>query len=463
MEGLEASILRVSDATDLNPSLRMDAEFFGKKPLQAIQQIRAKPHQQLRDLCSRVQHPREVKRRYEESGLLTIMAGNVRSNRTDLSDLRFMPEELRSTVARNKLKKDDVLVTRTGANFGQVAPWKHRDEAFACADILVIRQPLLPAGYLSSFLESQKGKSLVLRGGYGAAQPHIAPSYLLDFLVPRFGELEDRIDALVNRSVVKEREASDKIRYAEDTLLAALGLTNWVPSEPFSYAACASEVFAAGRLDAQYFRPLFIEVGQRLAETGRAVELGMILSNNARGRQPTYADHGLPVINSRHVRSNRVVYDDNRTATEERSPIIIEQGDVLMNGTGVGTIGRAAAYLHDQRALPDNHVTVLRTAEVDPIYLAVFLNSPLGKLQIERHIRGSSGQIEIYPQDIARITFWDAPKDVQATIRDAVLSAFSDEHRAQELLEVAKGAVDIAIEEGEASALAFLEKMEKAS
>jgi hypothetical protein len=41
-------------------------------------------------------------------------------------------------------------------------------------------------------------------------------------------------------------------------------------------------VLGADRIDAQYFRPLFSEVKARLLATGRAVELGSILTTNAR-------------------------------------------------------------------------------------------------------------------------------------------------------------------------------------
>lgn len=239
-----------------------------------------------------------------------------------------------------------------------------------------------------------------------------------------------------------------------------LGLADWTPPEPLSYTACAAEVFASGRIDAQYFRPLFAEVEARLQATGGAVELGSILTTNARGRQPLYDELGLFVVNSKHVRTNRVILDDNRTATEMGSPVVIQTGDVLLNGTGVGTIGRAAPYLHPTRALPDNHVTVLRTNAVDPVYLSVFLNSPLGQWQIERHIKGSSGQIELYPNDIARIVIWDAPDRVQQLVRAAILSAFDEEHLACELLEVAKRAVEIAIEDGEPAAIAYLGQAE---
>ena len=78
-------------------------------------------------------------------------------------------------------------------------------------------------------------------------------------------------------------------------------------------------------------------------------------------------------------------------------------------------------------------------------------------------IKGSSGQIELYPRDIAEIVFWDAPADIQTTVRDAVLSAFTIGRRAQELLEFAKHAVEIAIEDGEAAAMTFLGQAEATS
>ncbi len=263
-------------------------------------------------------------------------------------------------------------------------------------------------------------------------------------------------------SFEKRDKASRRLAEPDDLLLAELGLLGWTPPQPLYFTAKASSTFAAERIDAQFFRPLFAEVEARLQATGSAHELGSILSMNARGRQPQYSDDGLPVINSKHVRTNRVILADNRTAAKAGSGIVIETGDVLVNGTGEGTIGRAAPYLHGQRALPDNHVTVLRTDRVDPVYLAVFLNSPLGQWQIERHIKGSSGQVELYPSDIARIMIWDAPDAVQQSVRAAILSAFDEERCANDLLEAAKRAVEIAIEDGEPAAMAYLDQAEGA-
>ena len=69
-----------------------------------------------------------------------------------------------------------------------------------------------------------------------------------------------------------------------------------------------------------------------------------------------------------------VLLTDNRFASlsEKEEPLFIKKGDVLINGTGVGTIGRAACYLHEQNALPDNHVTILRTDKINP-FICLFI------------------------------------------------------------------------------------------
>lgn len=218
----------------------------------------------------------------------------------------------------------------------------------------------------------------------------------------------------------------------------------------------------ACRFDAQFFHPKFTNIQERIEATGRSVYLSDALATNSRGRQPLYGEIGLPVINSKHVRTNRVILDsENRIGLEQGSPVVIQTGDILLNGTGVGTIGRAAPYHFSENALPDNHVTVLRTKTMNPIYLSVFLNSLLGQLQIERHTRGSSGQVEIYPADISKIIVWDAPVETQELIRDVVVSAFEKEREANVLLANAKKSVEIAIGDGEVAALKFLKTSEQ--
>jgi len=89
----------------------------------------------------------------------------------------------------------------------------------------------------------------------------------------------------------------------------------------------------------------------------------------------------------------------------------IQKNDILINSTGDGTIGRVAIFNHDFPAVVDGHITILRFKnEYLAWYIGAFLMSEQGQKQIIRYINGSSGQVEIYPQDIARIWIKPASK-----------------------------------------------------
>ncbi len=268
--------------------------------------------------------------------------------------------------------------------------------------------------------------------------------------------MEEGITHLFNVGSQILAEAKEQLAEAENLLLDALDLRDWSPPVPLSYTGSVSSVLEAERFDANYFAPKYDAVFAKLNATGAATALGDGLTSAiSRGTQPDYGEAGLPVVNSKHVRTNRVlVSDDNRRAIPGKW--YIKQGDVLINGTGVGTIGRAAPYLDEQHAVPDNHVTIVRPTGINPLYLSVYLNSQVGQLQIERMISGSSGQIELYPVDIRQIIVWDAPKKTQLRIADAVQRSCAMENRASELLAAAKRAVEIAIEDSEAAALDFI-------
>jgi type I restriction enzyme S subunit len=461
LKGLEASILPLSSIGDLNPGLRIDAEFFNRQSLLAISQIRSRPHERLGNICARIQHPIEVKRDYEDEGLLTIMAKNVRSNRTDLSDPRFMPDALRPIVTRNKLKAGDVLVTRTGANFGQVASWHHQIEAFACADILVLRQPSVASGYLSSFLESAKGKPLILRGGYGAAQPHIAPPYLSDMLVPRLGNIEKRVDRLVNLSVEKEREVLETVNGAQDTLLVALGLADWRPPEPLAYTARVADVFASGRFDARFFAPRIRALLDLLAVDGRTI------ADVADPRREKFRPDACVVFDYIEISdidgagaatSTRLASDD----APSRATWHVRAGDIITST--VRPIRRLSAQITPEQEgfVCSSGFVVVTPRDVAPEVLLTYLRLPVICELLDLYASAS-----MYPAitdaDVFNLPLPRIPDAVADQVTQNVIAAKTAKARAANMLDAAKRAVEIAIEDGESAAITYLDQAEGTS
>ena len=122
-------------------------------------------------------------------------------------------------------------------------------------------------------------------------------------------------------------------------------------------------------------------------------------------------------LKSISVRAGYVDLETARSITKEtyektKRRAGIKKNDVLINSTGDGTIGRVAIYDHDFPAVVDGHITILRFNDEDLAwYVGAFLMSDMGQKQITRYINGSSGQVEIYPQDIGRIWIKPAPRE----------------------------------------------------
>lgn len=466
MKGLEISILPKSEVLNDNRDSRLDSQYFRKIALFTDDQISRHAPSELRNVASKVlsfgAYALTNEFEYQEAGVPFLRGTNFHGDFVNFGDVFRVSEEAHKLLHKSEVKPGMVLLSMSGS-VGSVSvaldSWQYPINSNQ--DVAKIVPYNISPFFLAAYLASKHGQIQIERQPVGSVQQHIFLWMIERLKIPRFSEdFERAISRATEYAYVQHETVPQLMADAHALMMKSLGLADWTPPEPLTFGAKASDALAAGRLDAQYFRPLFEEVAQRLRATGGAIALGEILTVNARGRQPLYDDVGLPVVNSKHVRTNRVILDDNRTATESGSPVQIRNGDVLINGTGVGTIGRTAVYLHDEPALPDNHVTVLRTDQIDPVFLSVFLNSPLGQWQIERHIKGSSGQIELYPHDIARIVAWDAPDEVQQSVRNSVLSAFGAERRAKSLLDAAKRAVEIAIEGSEAAALAYLATVE---
>lgn len=110
------------------------------------------------------------------------------------------------------------------------------------------------------------------------------------------------------------------------------------------------------------------------------------------------------------------VYDEfleqAKNSGENRN--IIRKWDVLLSSTGDGTLGKAAVFDLDIPAIADGHVTIIRVDKnvIDPFYLCDYLRSGFGSVQIERLYTGSTGMIELTPDQVDSVVI-DLREDLQ--------------------------------------------------
>lgn len=148
----------------------------------------------------------------------------------------------------------------------------------------------------------------------------------------------------------------------------------------------------------------------------------------SRGITPQYVDYGIPVVNQKCIRDNKVdlslcrFTDTFQKIKEEKH---IRYGDILINSTGTGTLGRVAIYRHNaEKISADGHVSILHAKkDINSIYLGYFLHSvePL----IENLGRGSTNQIELAAKDLKRIKIILPDLNTQNKIAD-ILSTYDE-------------------------------------
>lgn len=435
------------------PYDRCDAEFFRDDLSRIINAINAK-----KDAICLSKIFKTIERgcqpRYTKTGVVralrSVNVGNLEINnvRQEYVDSEFVYGKKKGIV-----NKYDLLLTSTGVGtIGRTSIWNSDELSYADGHITIMRDANVNPFTVAAFLITKYGKLQIekhIRGSSG--QIEIYPIDISKILFPKvLVEYQDEIGMEVDVALDMRERADKLLLQAQQLLESELGLDTLDLYKAVSYTTSISKIESAHRFDAEHYYPAFAKLTQNLPQAVNFEPLGPLLSYCQRGKQPSYADSGLPVLNSRHILENKIVSERNRLAAPSViNTFQIQYGDVLINGTGRGTIGRTAPYLVPQlHAIPDNHVTILRSSKLDPAYLSFFLNSLAGKLQVEQHQRGSSGQLELYPFDIRKFYVWVAPQSIQQEIRTLYDNANDAAQKSKQRLSKAKSRVEKLIEQG---------------
>ena len=135
-------------------------------------------------------------------------------------------------------------------------------------------------------------------------------------------------------------------------------------------------------------------------EHAKLEELSTLVS---RGITPKYSDiSNQIVINQKCIRNHLIDLSLARTHIPKTiNEKWLHFGDLLINSTGNGTLGRSAqVWFHPQNLTVDSHVTIVRPAEENLIFYIGFWGA-LHEKEIEALHIGSTGQTEL-PRDRIR-------------------------------------------------------------
>ncbi len=160
------------------------------------------------------------------------------------------------------------------------------------------------------------------------------------------------------------------------------------------------------------------------------VRLSEISNMIKRGISPKYIeDGGLPIINQKCIRNNVVSLEFSRRCSNEKiiaEEKLIKVGDVLVNSTGAGTLGRTGWIKElTEPTTVDSHVTIVRPNQilVSDKFIALYLS--LKENEIELMGKGATNQTELSASILGTLKINLPPLDTQKRIA-SILSNYDD-------------------------------------
>ena len=310
---------------------------------------------------------------------------NVRWGEFDLTDLREMRFE-QHELDRYGLKYGDIVMCE-GGEPGRCAIWKNHNSAMMIQKALHRIRPfscLRPeflfyfflykgrVGHLSSLFTGSTIKHLP-REKLALVEVPVPPHSAQDRIVSILSAYDDMIEN--NRRRIQLLEESARLLYKE-----------W---------------FVRLRFPGHEH----VKIVDGVPEGWARSTVGNSVSFLSRGITPDYDDSapGL-VINQKCIRNHMVTLELARRHSKQVPPLkLIQFGDVLINSTGAGTLGRVAQFLLQTTGCTvDSHITIVRPKKHIPVYFfGLFLTN------IEAYIaaqgRGATNQTELSKDDVAAL------------------------------------------------------------
>jgi restriction endonuclease S subunit len=469
MDGHEITELKLSA---LERTKRIDAEFYKKENIAVDTVLSAWNKRSIAD-CFHVSdgNHMSIADSFCEEGIPYYRGQDIyhlfieNSSPLMIDRITFDKPQMR----RSHLQKGDILMSIVGAIVGNSAMVTSENPATCSCKLSIMRSKdngIFPE-LLLIYIKTRYGQVQIQKFKRGAAQTGLLLEDFDQLFIPMFGDkFQKKIRRLVNQIYKCMQQAVLTYERAQDYIKSAIEFDAVVPNNTSSVKSLNDSFKTTGRLDAEYYQAkydVYFSSLQRF-ETTRLPDEFDIFKNSGTDYAEGISDVG--VIKTKQLTNSGVdtdgveSYFTNEVCAQNKSTFIANN-DVIFASMGVGSLGKVSLFSFDddKQFVTDSTLRIYRakdTTRILPEVLCIFLQSTIGQELIYRYVVGSTGIINIYDDDIAKIPIPILDTELQKDIAAKVQESFALRRKSKQLLEYAKQAVEMAIEQGEEVALVWL-------
>ncbi len=475
MDGLECSKIFLSEISIDNEKYRFDSEFFQKKYLSAYKKIKSISHSTIRDELSVLtdfhangsyESIANVFKLLDEPDYAYMVRTTDLEKRDYTHDVKYVSERTYNFLKKSKVYGGEVIVNKIGSPGRTfLMPDLHRPVSLGMNQFMLRMKEngKRDNAMLSVFLNSALGKLLIERKVNGTVPLTIDKEAVRSIYVPCFSQrIKECIFSITKQFELLFFQSDALYSDAKNTLMKHLkfdfkkislsGITKKKLSESFN---------SSGRLDAEYYQPKFDDLFFILSKLQtKPLDSLVTTTKSIEPGSEYYREIGVPFIRVSDV-SVTGISQPSIKIPENIVPSIetlFPKKDTILFSKD-GSVGIAYQVEEDLKAVTSGallHFRVKNTKEILPEYLTLVLNSDIVQLQAERDASGAIIQ-HWKPSDIKKVTIPILPYDIQKEIAESVRTSFAKRRKAEKLIQVAIKTVELAIENGEDTALKWYE------
>ena len=449
---------------ELNHEFRIDSEYYREEVLNRLDILKRRNQDKLSALVDFVIGPFgstvKVENYTEKSKYKYVRNRDIGDFRIEDDDPAFIPKDVYDSLPRFHIRDQDLLITVVGT-LGKVAMATPEDarSIFSCKSTLLRSKTINPF-YLLAYLNSDTGRLFSLRGKRGVIQEGLNLSDLKEievFIPSRNYQL--MVEGVIKRAFVSIDRSTVLFAQSQELLLSELGLAGWRPKRQLAFVGSYSDVRRAGRTDAEYFQPRYEEIVNAIKNyTGGWDTLENLVQLKDKNFKPENRTK-YKYIELANIGGNGEIADCMVELGQDlpsRARRRVAPGDVVVSSIegSLSSIALIDAEYH--HALCSTGFHVICSQQINAETLLVLLKSVVGQLQLKK---GCSGTIltAINKDELSKLVLPVLPEVKQTQIQERITESFNLRKRSKHLLESAKRAVDVAIEQDEQAAIDWLE------
>lgn len=474
MDGLECSEILLSQTRQYEP-FRIDSHFYEKKYQELKANLSSFTCFSLKELVIKSiqtgHTPSMAVNSYYGGSIALIKTDNLHDNSISTSFSDYLTPEGNSIISRTELTDKDIITTIIGATERIIARSAIVTKEILPANInqnivqiRIDRKKVAPE-YVNTYLNTKFGKGYLIYLSRQTEQFNLNCKEVEMVLIP---VLSEKFQKEVVKAVVKAQEYQTKARLqyekVENDFVTSLNVHIQTQKPPILSVKHISESLAlSGRLDAEYYHPKYYVLFDALSKF-KTRKLGGSdgLVHFAKSIEPgsdSYVEDGIPFVRVSDVSKFEISEPEIKLRSDilpNPEALFPKKDTILLSKDGsVGIAYKVEAPMPLITSGALLHLTVRDKSEVLPDYLTLVLNSPIVQLQAERD---SNGAIIRHwkPSEIENVIIPVLDMDIQKEIANKVQESFALRKQSKQLLEYAKQAVEMAIEQGEDVALVWL-------